>query len=186
MGVLRIFRALLVTGMIFLVAGAGVCAPVGATEPANEQDVKAVFLLNFVRFVEWPDSSDPNVPFVIGLIGDDAFRVTLQDLTARERVHGRAIVVRHLDSPDGLGLCQMVFVSGSDAKRLARAFEALRDRPILTVGESDDFLQLGGIINLAKHNHRVGIEVNRLAAERARLQISSKLLALAHIVDVTP
>ena len=183
MAVRRILRALLVMGMIFLFTAAGVCAPAGPTEPANEQDVKAVFLLNFVRFVEWPDA-DASTPFVIGLIGDDAFRITLQDLTAHERVHGRSIVVRRIDTPDALGTCQMVFVSGSEGKRLAHAFEALHDRPVLTVGESDDFLQLGGIINLAKHNHRVGIEVNRTAAERARLQISSKLLALAHIVEV--
>jgi hypothetical protein len=108
----------------------------------------------------------------------------VEGLTAKERVRGRAIVVRRLDGPEAVGACDMVFVSAAEGKRVAPALKELRGRPVLTVGESDDFLQLGGIISLPKRNHRMAIEVNRMAAERARLQISSKLLAIARLVDV--
>ena len=145
-----------------------------------EHEVKAVFLLNFVRFVEWPAQAGSRVePFYICILGDEPFDFTLDRLVTQEAVNGRPIEIRRLrrwQEP-----CQMLFVSRSEQD----VFRTLRrvGPGVLTVGEEPGFLRDGGMINFVLENRRVRFDVNRRAAEAAGLRISSQLLSVARTVS---
>ena len=155
-----------------------------AAEPiADEYQVKAAFLFNFAKFVEWPTEafSDPNAPLVITVFGEDPFNGSLEAVKGK-LVNNRKLTIRRVKDIQDIGKSNVLFVSPSARKELARILEALQGQNVLTVGEDGVFTQCGGIINFVKEDNRVRFEVNVTAAERAGLKISSRLLALARIV----
>jgi YfiR/HmsC-like len=153
-----------------------------AAEQPSEYDVKAVFLLNFVKFVEWPAGAfaDPDSPIAICILGNNPFGSVLDDLVQGETVSGRKVVVRKLSEPPSPKACQLAFAQGS-AKEAAKALGTL-GRGVLTVGEGESFARDGGIIGFVLENRRVRFEINRTAAETAGLTLSSKLLSVAKAV----
>jgi len=162
--------------------------PVGAPsfargEPAPEYAVKAAFLFNFAKFVEWPAGafSGPTSPIVIWVLGEDPFGDALGSLKGKT-ANGRPIVVRYAANLGELERCHLLFVSASEKANLPKILQATKDWNVLTVGDVDGFARDGGTINLVNEEQRVVIEVNMEAAQRSRLKISSKLLALAKIV----
>lgn len=172
----------------FLIAGVSVLALISAggigssaqAQSLEEHDAKAAFVLKLVNFVQWPSAA--NHDLVIGFIGADATSDALQRLAAGKSANGRSIVVRRLGHDGDLKACQMIFVGASERKNTASVLERLRGTNVLTVGESDGFGQHGGVVNLLLNAGRIRFEVNPHAAERAHLQISSRLLSLATIV----
>jgi len=162
----------------------GVPAPATAQDPPSEHEVKAVFLYNFAKFVSWPPGAFPNpeTSVVLCIVGADPFGSLLESTTRGETVEGRAIELRRLTVEGDLRSCHILFVSSSERRRLGRVLEALDGASVLTVGEMDDFAELGGIVRFTKERYRIGIEVNIEAAERANLKISSRLLSLALVV----
>jgi len=155
-----------------------------AQSPASEYHVKAAFLFHFVQLVEWPAGSLGNEmnPVTLCTIGDDPFHGDLDDTLAGKSVGTRQLRVRHLKPAEDLQGCQVLFVSNADAARFGRLLEELKDGPILTVGESDGFVQRGGMIGFCLVDNKVRFEINLQAAERAKLKISSRLLLLAKTV----
>jgi hypothetical protein len=170
----------------FLIAGVSVLALISATgigtqaQSLEEHDAKAAFVFKLVNFVQWP--SESNHDLVIGFIGADATGDALQHLASGKLVNGKGIVVRRLARDGDLKACQVVFVGASESKNIALVLDRLRGTNVLTVGESDGFSHHGGIVNLLLSGGRIRFEVNPHAAERAHLQISSRLLSLATIV----
>jgi len=155
-----------------------------AAEPrVEEYEVKAAFLFNFAKFVEWPFEvfSDPNAPLVITVFGDDPFNGSLEAVK-NKLVNNRKLTIRRVKEIQDLGKSNVLFVSSSEKRELVRILEALQGQSVLTVGEDAAFTQCGGIINFVKEDNRIRFEVNVSAAERAGLKISSRLLALARIV----
>ena len=148
---------------------------------SNEYQIKAGFLLNFARFVEWPAEAfaDDNAPIVIGLIGDDPFGGALDEIVSGKTINGRRLEIRRLKWGEDLKACHLLFVSTSEKKRVVQLIDALKGGSVLTVGEMAQFNQLGGIISFVMEANRVRFEINVPMADRARLRISSKLLALA-------
>jgi hypothetical protein len=151
-----------------------------AGQPASEYEVKAVFLLNFIRFIEWPTPPGATAaePFAICIVGDDPFRGTLDRLVQDETVDGRPIVVRRLSR--GQDSCRLLFVSSSERdvfRTISRA-----GRGVLTVGEVSGFLADGGMINFVVDDRRVRFDINLGAANRASVKISSRLLSVARKV----
>jgi uncharacterized protein DUF4154 len=171
--------------LLCLMLGCSVLAHAApAAEPiADEYQVKAAFLFNFAKFVEWPSEafSDPNAPLVITIFGDDPFNRSLEAVKGK-LVNSRKLTIRRVKEVQDIGKSNVLFVGPSAKKELARILEALQDQSVLTVGEDRIFTQCGGIINFVKEDNRVCFEVNVSAAERAGLKISSRLLALARIV----
>jgi hypothetical protein len=153
-------------------------------EPLSEYRVKAVFLYNFAKFVEWTParSTATHEPIILGVVGDDPFGEVLEQTIKGKTVNGRELVVKRFPHPSEARACQVLFISSSEKKRLRSIFESLRGASVLTVGETEGFAQLGGIVNFVLEDNRVHFEVNVDAAERAKLKISSKLLSLARIV----
>jgi hypothetical protein len=145
----------------------------------NEYRVKAAFILNFARFIEWPaDGYGDGGALIVGIVGDDPFGGSLDQLNGTT-VNGHRIVIRRLKAGDYLKGCQILFVSSSERNRLGKILESVRGGSVLTIGELSQFNQAGGIIKFVIQDNKVRFEINDGAAGQARLRISSKLLALS-------
>jgi hypothetical protein len=161
------------------------CLGAGAEGPAlTENQIKAGFLFNFTRFVEWPTDAFPaaDSPIVLGLVGEDSFGDLLTQAAAGKNVNGRTVLVQRFKEEQNLRACNILFVGASEEKHMARIFERLNGSSVLTVGETSGFGQSGGIVNFVIEDNRVRLEINLDAAARARLKISAKVIAVARIV----
>jgi hypothetical protein len=171
---------LLTAPLILLTALLAVPGTAGAEAAAPEYDVKAAFLYNFTKFVEWPSSAfhDDSSSLRLCVLGEDPFGESLETV-AEEAVDGRTLtVVRTGWMSDPAG-CQILFISRSESKRLPRILAAVQGAPVLTVSDVDGFLEQGGIINFLLQGSKVRFEINQQRADQAGLKISSKLLRLA-------
>ena len=160
-------------------------------QPAEEADInreypiKAAYLYNFSRYVQWPVDAFPTAetPFVIGVLGNDPFGDVLDEIARTKKVEGRRILVKRFASMAAYTPCHVLFLPASvDPQEKAAAIKMARGSPVLLVGESRDFAQQGGDINFFVEENKVRFEINPEAAKQARLRISSKLLSLAKIV----
>ena len=178
----------MVLSLCLVLACSGLTNAAPVAEPiVDEYQVKAAFLFNFAKFVEWPTEafSNPNAPLVITVFGEDPFNGSLEAVKGK-LVNNRKLTIRRVKDIQDIGKTNVLFVSPSAKKELARILEAQQGQSVLTVGEDGVFTQCGGIINFVKEDNRVRFEVNVSAAERAGLKISSRLLALARIVKSLP
>jgi hypothetical protein len=150
-----------------------------ADAPSLEYKVKAAFLLNFTKFIEWPASQDTDAgaPFTICVLGENPFGPVLDQIIEGETVNGHKLAVRRI-GPSEVKSCKVVYVARNE-KNLPKIIEPV----VLTVGEGDEFLRDGGVISFVIDNRRVRFDVNRAAAARAGLTLSSKLLNVARSVD---
>jgi len=149
-----------------------------------EHQIKALYLFNFTRYVEWPADSFSTVgdPFTIAIFASPEISEDLREITRGKRVNGREILVQSFDE-DGIAKgCQMIFVGDMDTSRVALVLHQAESAATLTVGEADDFATRGGIVNFVRRDNNVRLEINLDAARNARLVISAKLLAVAGIV----
>ena len=151
--------------------------------PSLEYEVKAAFLLNFTKFIEWPASTfaDGGSPFTICILGKDPFGKLLDSVVEGEMVDGHKLAVRKISEPPVAHSCQIVFVEGSEKELRRRLGNA--GPGVLTVGEGENFIREGGMIGFVIDQNRVRFDINRAAAESAGLKLSSKLLSVARVVD---
>lgn len=152
---------------------------------ARAEDLKAVFLLNFAQFVEWPTNAFPDetAPFVIGVLGENPFGKSLDAIVANESVHNHKIVVGYYHDLRDVTACHILFIASSESTHLDRVFDSVKGRSILTVGETDGFSARDGMIRFSIVQNRLHLGINLEAAQAAQLVISSKLLRLAEIVS---
>ncbi len=155
---------------------------------AGEYDVKAAFLYNFAKFVDWPSTAfpEPNSTFRICVLGKDPFGGSLQSAVGGEEIAGHKLTVVRTDSLPKPAGCQILFVSRSERDQLPQVLAAVKDAPVLTVADTQGFLEQGGIINFLIEGSKVRFEINNEAANRAGIKISSKLLQLARRVVPNP
>jgi len=154
-----------------------------ADEPSLEYQVKAAFLLNFTKFIEWPATSfaSADSPFTICVLGKDPFGHALDDAVEGESVGAHKMTVRVISDPPAPQACQVLFMGATD-KDPGAILNGLAPG-ILTVGEHAGFGHAGGIIAFVLDNRRVRFDINQAAAERAGLKLSSKLLSVARSVE---
>jgi hypothetical protein len=147
----------------------------------TEYQIKAAFLFNFVKFVQWPQTafSEAKAPIVIGILGTNPFHEDLKRMIQNKTVDDHPLSVRELGSPTEATQCHVLFISSSEKDRLAEIIKGLKGASVLTVGEMEHFTESGGMINFVLASAKVRFEINNEAATRAGLKISSKLLALA-------
>jgi hypothetical protein len=148
-----------------------------------EYQVKAAFLLNFTKFIEWPAAAfeTPDSPIAICVLGDDPFGSALDQIVAGEVVNGRRVAAQRFNHIPAPKACKVIFV-GTSEKDIARLLPEL-GIGVLTVGEGTSFTRAGGMIAFVIENRRVRFEINRTAAENAGLKLSSKLLTVAKLVE---
>jgi len=156
--------------------------PCLAADSSLEYGVKAAYLLNFTKFIDWTPAAFPDArsPIEICVLGRDRFGRALDEVLQGERVNGRRLVARRIEEPPAAKTCQVLFID-PEAKDLPRILTALPHN-VLTVGEGDRFIQNGGMIALVVDNHRVRFDINQMAAENADLKLSAKLLSVARSV----
>jgi hypothetical protein len=155
----------------------------GAAGP-TEYEVKAAFLYNFARFVEWPlETPGDDRTFVVTVLGRDPFGSALDDTLRGKKIDDKPVVVRRVLRSEDVGRSHIVFISDSEKERLPAILKNLEAAPVLTVGDMNEFAERGGVIRFKVDQDRIRLEINVAAAQRSRLRISSQLLKLARIVD---
>ena len=153
------------------------------SEPKGEYALKAVFLFNFCRFIDWPKSAfaSPNEPIIIGVVGEDPFGPLLKEAVQGETSRGRAIQIAHYSKPEGIGHCHLLFVSQSEAGLTEKILRSVNGKSVVTVGETDAFLDHGGMIALTAEKNHVRLHINPSLLRAASLDVSSKLLRVAEV-----
>jgi YfiR/HmsC-like len=149
----------------------------------SEYGLKSVFLYQFCRFMEWPDSafSSPSDPLIIGVVGEDPFGTLLKEAVEGETYHGRPIRIEHYRSPRDIKRCHILFVSRSGTDQMAEITSMIAGKSVVTVGETEGFLDRGGMIALTADRNRVRLRVNASTLRGAKVDVSSKLLRVAEI-----
>ncbi len=162
---------------ILLLTGAGGQAQESVL---TEYQIKAAFLFNFARFVQWPAATfaEAGSPIVIGIIGEDPFHDDLARTIRNKTVDDHPLVIKLFRSPAEATNCQILFISTSEKDRLLEILAALKGASVLTVGETDRFTDNGGMIKFLRAGTKLRFKINQDAATKAGLKISSKLLNL--------
>ena len=149
-----------------------------------DYEVKAAFLVNFPKYVEWSADAlaDTNSPIVVACLGESKVSEALRKIIQSRPQNGRTIVAKVITTETESAGCHILFIGNSERRRLPTVLGRLKGASILVVGESDDFLDKGGTINLAVRDRKVRVEVDLDAARQANLIINSKLLGVADVV----
>jgi uncharacterized protein DUF4154 len=152
----------------------------GADATVGEQQIKAAFLLNVVKFVQWPPSDIPADSVVIGVVSRDSFRRTLESVVNGKTVNGRSIVVRELrDEAEARGCHIVFFDEASDGPRRNAMLRSIRDEAVLTVGETSKFMAEGGLVRLFVEGDRLRFQIDPVGVQLSGLKVSAQLMSLA-------
>jgi len=155
-----------------------------AEEAVSETEAKAIFIYNCARFTEWPQNAFANdaAPIRLGVVGDEEFTTKLAALLKDKKAHGRAFEVKRIANPSDVKGTHILFVPNSETKKFPQYYDVVKKTPVLTIGESGQFLDAGGIINLGIEDDQLRFEIHPEAAESANLVISSRLMRLAKTI----
>jgi hypothetical protein len=157
----------------------------GSAQPElDEYQVKAAFLYNFAKFVEWPPQAFDVAanPIIVCIVGETPIYTLLESAVIDKTAGNRSLAVRKVSDGQQATGCHILFIGRADRKRIPAVLAAITPWGILTVGETPEFVAEGGVVNFKLENGRVRFEINVDAARREKLRISSKLLNLAEIV----
>ena len=179
----RFLRASLRVALSVLCCLALTAGMASESPPATfkEYQVKAAFLFNFTKFVEWPARkfADGTSPIVIGILGANPFGPELEKAVRGRHINGREVVVQQFESAEAARSAHLLFVSAGSDPSIVNALRVLDGSSVLTVGESDAFTRHGGIITLVLEGDKLGFTINIDSAGRAGLKISAQLQKLA-------
>ena len=162
--------------------------PADARKRLSEVEVRAGFVYNFARFVEWPPGALPgdSQPFVIAVLGDRELARALSEGLAGKQLRGHDIVVREAHSPADLDGAHLAWIGNSWRDRLREILDRVGNRPVLTVSGIEGFAGSGGIIELYRLGTKFRFSIDEQAAARHGLRISSRLLSLARPRPASP
>lgn len=166
-------------------------APLGAQEDEEasvnrENQIKAAYLYQFGRYVEWPAKSfkDAKSPFVIGVMAQDPLLPTLEQIARAKKIQDRSIRIRQFSSISAIRPCHILYFSGAiPPEKQAEIMRKLAQPGVLLIGDADGFLDKGGVMQFIVEDNRIRVVISRKAAERAGLAVSAKLLQVARVVD---
>ena len=154
-----------------------------SAQPTTVSAVRAAFLYNFAKFAEWPtDALAPGQKLSLCVLGDNAVADALERTIKGHTIENHELTVQVVSAGWPIRSCHLLYVGGIDANGILRLVDALKDAPVFTVSDGDRFAELGGVAHLILESGRMRFAINVAAAQRARLQLSSKLLSLAKIV----
>jgi hypothetical protein len=172
-----VFLALFLTPVCPSLVSAQSAAP-------TEYEIKAAFLLNFAKFIDWPSNAfaDAQSPIDVCIFRNDPFRGALDEIIRGKNINSRELLARRINEFPGLKACHLVFVSEVEDNRLPEILDSLKGTSAVVVGEGEGFAARGGCIQFFVENNKMRFAINVDAVQRARLTVSSKLLALAKIV----
>lgn len=177
----------LLQGSVFL-ATVLLCQPDSrcAETSSGEYSLKAAFIYNFSKFMDWPDNAfHGKNEFCIATLGRTPLDRSLAALSGRP-VHGRTIVFRQVATAEEATRCQVLFIGRSELSRMDAILETLRDLPVLTIADRADFSKRGGMLTLDQENGRIVFDINYRETQRSRLKPSSQLMKLARKIYGRP
>jgi hypothetical protein len=147
----------------------------------SENQLKAAFLFNFAKFIEWPAEvfTNAEAPFLIGVVGDKQFGEDIAQTVRNKLVNGHPVTVKVGCTLEEARLTHILFISASEKKRMNEIIDKMKGASVLTVSETERFTEAGGMINFVSENKKIRFQINDAAAKTAGLKISSKLLSLA-------
>jgi len=150
----------------------------------SEYEVRAAYMYNFIRFVNWPEEvfSDSLEPIVIGIIGQDPFGKILDAMIEGRTIQSRRIVIKRFQRLEDYYPCHALYIGFKEKRYQVAILKLLEGTPVLTIGDLDGFIRLGGMINFIVASNQVSFEVNLKQVERSRLEVSAKLLKLVKII----
>jgi hypothetical protein len=153
---------------------------------SHEYPLKAVFLLNFAQFTDWPTNAfdAPDSPLVIGILGDDPFGTLLDNAVRDETVNGRKFVVKRYQRIEDIKICHILFISESETRRLDKIVSDLKGEPILTVSDIDNSAYRGVCVRFLTENNKIHLRINLDSLKDANLVMSSKLLRVSETISV--
>ena len=179
-------RRRLVRHLCLILAIAALTAmPSSVAAQFDDDQVKAAFVVNFLKFVTWPEAAGASeAPIEVVVVGADDLAEALAQAAGRQQIGGRSIVVRRVASGRAVTAAapHIVFIGAAERDRLPALLRQFEGRPVLTVGDGSGYGAAGVVLNFYTSDARIRFEANTTAAARARLQISSHLLRLARIV----
>ncbi len=151
---------------------------------SREYIIKAATLYNICRYIEWPIGafSSADAPLGLVILGQDPFGESIQAIAGKQ-VRGRNIEISYIDTLQDFHGGHILFISRSAASEISSILKFMSSQPILTVGDMDNFAELGGMINFYIENNRIRFDINADEAENANLKISSNLMKLGNIVE---
>ncbi len=166
--------------LTLIVLTAGLVQAHAEARAIDEYQVKAAFLLNFAKFVEWPATAfnSADAPLGICVLGENPFGSALEETVRGMEVAGKSFVIRKISEARQAAGCHILFIVGSERRRSRAVLEEIKGFSILTVGETDDFISNGGVIRFKLKDAQLRFEIDAEAAVREKLKISSKLLSL--------
>lgn len=147
----------------------------------SEYQLKAAFLFQFVKFVEWPPKAfeSDSSPIVIGVLGQNPFGNDLEQTIRNKVINNHGFVIKEYRSASQATNCHVLFISASESQQLPEILEQLREFSVLTVSETPHFIEAGGMINFVPEGNKIRFQIGNEAAKKVGLKISSKLLSLA-------
>jgi hypothetical protein len=162
----------------------GTVIAAGAQPQLDEYQVKAAFLYNFAKFIEWPphDFKDAADPIAVCIAGETPIYGPLDSAVNGKTAGNRSFVVRKVSDAEHATGCHILFIGSSERKRIPAFLAGVRQWGILTVGETPEFIANGGVVSFKLEDGKVRFQINVEAADEEQLRISSKLLNLAEIV----
>lgn len=168
--------AVLIPALSVLVS---VPTPLHGDSQPDEYRVKAAYIYHFAELVEWPPEARNSSTLDLCVVGEDPFHGDLESAVEGKPIGGQVIHVQHIKNSTLANHCQIIFFGKNENKQTTSLLAELRNAPVVTVGEADNFLQQGGVIRFCLVSNKIRFEINLRAAEAGRLKISSRLLSLA-------
>ena len=171
-----------------LVLGTGLLAMLGGelayAQAISEDQVKAAYLYNFAKFVEWPEGSfpDASAPVRLCVLNDPSIGAQLSQIVKDKQISGRSIAVVPIQTAEQGRSCQILFINSAQNWQAEHVIKILQGASVLTVGEATGFVEQGGIVNFVMENDQVHFQVNHKAATQCRLRMSARLLSVAKLV----
>jgi hypothetical protein len=173
-----------VTVLTALVLPTGARQVSAQANTSSEYQVKAAFLFHFAQFVDWPPQTfkDASSPLIYCTVGEDPFQGALETSLSGKTIGSHPLRVQHFKGTEDIRGCQVLFIAAEEKKREAAALVAVKGNAVLTVGETEHFTEEGGMIGFRLEENKIRFAINLDAAEKAKLKISARLLALAKTV----
>ena len=165
--------------IVLAILAVGTAAAAGERLP--EYEVKAAFLYKLSLFVHWPESAFPDTgdPVVVGVLGRDPFGTVIDRTLEGKALRGRRLELRRYPRLEDLDFCHILFIGSRDRAHVRRALDRVKGKPILTIGEADDFVADGGVLQFLTKRGTVRFRIGAESARRTGLNISAKLLHLS-------
>ncbi len=179
-----IFRRLIIAGVLLSILWGASNVAQGEIKGTRAREIEAAFLLQFGKYVTWPESAfiAPDAPIIVGILGRDPFGSVLDEIARTSKVNGRGVEIRRFDDLASIKSSHILFVASSEVVDRSEIMAALDGAPVLLVGDSLDFLQIG-IINFVLVDNKIRFTISRKNCEKSGLKISSKLMKVAHKVE---